>query len=209
MRRHFVDISEKHYSYHPTYNETKDFDELRSMKLIDFECDERDAHRGSGPRGESWLASGNECFTGFRRYLMSLYATMMIFFGDGVDPQSEVEILFTILCGIFGLIVGAVLIGQTAEIISNMHRAEAKYKDKVRAPCAASGAALERSTARAEQCCSRFVCCSRSAAASRAPLQLLALRLLLALCVLLALPPPPPVNSVVARAPRGRRSPPP
>ena len=66
-----------------------------------------------------------------RMYLLSLYHVMMILMQDSIMPSSELECLFSIAFGLFGMVVGAVLVGQTADIIRNLHRAEARYNEKM------------------------------------------------------------------------------
>jgi CRP-like cAMP-binding protein len=56
---------------------------------------------------------------------------MMILVQDGVDPTTEIECLFAIFFGMFGMVVGAVLVGQTADIIGNLHRSETRYRNKL------------------------------------------------------------------------------
>ena len=76
--------------------------------LDEYTCSSLDSNNGIK------LVSTNECFTQFRQYLLSLYAVMMILVQDGVDPTTEIECLFAITFGMFGMVVGAVLVGQTA-----------------------------------------------------------------------------------------------
>mmetsp|Transcript_20916 Transcript_20916/g.43653 ORF Transcript_20916/g.43653 Transcript_20916/m.43653 type:complete len:1063 (+) Transcript_20916:197-3385(+) len=90
-----------------------------------YTCTDLDSNKGIK------LVSNNECFTQFRQYLLSLYTVMMIFVQDGVEPTTELECLFAFFCGIFGMVFGAVLVGQTADIIGNLHRSETRYRNKL------------------------------------------------------------------------------
>jgi len=93
--------------------------------LQDYTCTDFDSNKGVK------LVSTNQCFTQFRQYLLSLYAVMMILMQDGIEPTTEIECLFAIIFGLFGMVVGAVLVGQTADIIGNLHRSETRYRNKL------------------------------------------------------------------------------
>ncbi|GMI04558.1 hypothetical protein TrLO_g110 [Triparma laevis f. longispina] len=118
MRQRFQDIAET-----TKLNEGHSEEEIQDMTLEDYSC-------GIGQGGLS-LISNAECFTQFRQYLVSLYAVMLILMQDGIDPTTEIECLFSIVFGLFGMVVGAVLVGQTADIIGNLHRAESRYRNKL------------------------------------------------------------------------------
>ena len=92
-----------------------------SMKLHEYTCQD----------GGVSFVSGNECFTVFRQYLLSFYVVMLILVQDSVDPTTEIECLFAIIFGLFGMVVAAILVGQTADIVASLHRSESRFRSKL------------------------------------------------------------------------------
>ena len=64
------------------------YSELYQKTLKDYECGTDESY------GYVLFSDIEECFAPMRRYLISLYTTMMIIIGDGIDPHSEVEFLY-------------------------------------------------------------------------------------------------------------------
>jgi len=67
----------------------------------------------------------------FNKYSVTLNSVFMIMNQDNVNPETVLECFFAVFVGIFGMVVTAILIGQTADIIGNLHRAESRYRNRL------------------------------------------------------------------------------
>jgi hypothetical protein len=97
-----------------------------TRSLADYVCEDDDDLQFI-----SFISKNDDCFTKFRIYMLCLRTVMSILVQDAIDTRTEIECLFTVVVGMCGLVVGAVLVGQTSEIVANLHRDEAHYKNKL------------------------------------------------------------------------------
>ena len=60
-----------------------------------------------------------------------LYTSFLMLIGDGMDMETDVELLYGSLISVIGLIVTAVIVGNVSFVVSNQNSTSFQYQSKI------------------------------------------------------------------------------